>query len=304
MNGLKVLQPGQFPPPCPRATPPHARSDTLTEPLYPLHLAGSTEPMATAPGDIESTVQDAVQAVPQTPSEMPRTASMGTMSATAAAVFVACSVIAPWFITKNQEMGGSTATSAAAFPVATSSYADVAAFSVPTGQPSALVPGPANISARVSADPVPPSIPDATTSYPRELSFGANVSDTTMSARSVGAVQSAPSVDPSTESTSVGGSSASGGAVANPPSVVAGMAAGFRRCYNDGLEEDPHMKGSVRVTVRIGQNGEVLSASASGGDGLSRSVVSCVQARVAAAQFAPPEGGGAIIVIPVTFVPR
>jgi hypothetical protein len=62
------------------------------------------------------------------------------------------------------------------------------------------------------------------------------------------------------------------------------------------------MKGSVRVTARIGPNGEVLSASASGGGGLSGSVVSCVQARVASAQFAPPEGGGATVVIPVTFV--
>jgi hypothetical protein len=30
--------------------------------------------------------------------------------------------------------------------------------------------------------------------------------------------------------------------------------------------------------------------------------VSCVQARASAAQFAPPEGGSAVIVVPVTFV--
>jgi hypothetical protein len=103
-------------------------------------------------------------------------------------------------------------------------------------------------------------------------------------------------------SASIGGASVSGGSVANASAVVAGMAAGFRRCYNNGLKEDPNMKGSVRVTARIGPNGEVLSASASGGGGLSGTVVSCVQARVASAQFAPPEGGGATIVIPVTFV--
>jgi len=103
-------------------------------------------------------------------------------------------------------------------------------------------------------------------------------------------------------SASIGGASVSGGNVANASSVVAGMAAGFRRCYNNGLKEDPNMKGSVRVTARIGPNGEVLGASASGGGGLSGSVVGCVQARVASAQFAPPEGGGATVVIPVTFV--
>jgi hypothetical protein len=103
-------------------------------------------------------------------------------------------------------------------------------------------------------------------------------------------------------SASIGGASVSGGSVSNASAVVAGMAAGFRRCYNNGLKEDPNMKGSVRVTARIGPNGEVLSASASGGGGLSGTVVGCVQARVASAQFAAPEGGGATIVIPVTFV--
>ena len=100
----------------------------------------------------------------------------------------------------------------------------------------------------------------------------------------------------------VGGANVSGGSVANAGSVVAGMAAGFRRCYNRGLAENPEMKGSVRITARIGPNGEVLSASPSGGGGLSGTVISCVTARVSSAQFSPPEGGGATIVIPVTFV--
>jgi hypothetical protein len=35
---------------------------------------------------------------------------------------------------------------------------------------------------------------------------------------------------------------------------------------------------------------------------LSGEVVGCVAARVQSAQFAPPDGGGATIVIPVSFV--
>lgn len=105
-----------------------------------------------------------------------------------------------------------------------------------------------------------------------------------------------------TGSAQVGGAAVSGGNVANASAVVAGMAAGFRRCYNKGLQSDPTMKGSVRVTAKIGPNGEVLSASPSGGGGLSGEVVSCVVQRVQSAQFAPPEGGGATVVIPVTFV--
>jgi hypothetical protein len=61
------------------------------------------------------------------------------------------------------------------------------------------------------------------------------------------------------------------------------------------------MKGSVRISVKIGPNGEVLSATPSGGGGLSGTVISCVAARVASAQFAPPDSGGASMVIPVSF---
>jgi len=44
--------------------------------------------------------------------------------------------------------------------------------------------------------------------------------------------------------------------------------------------------------------------SASGGGSLSPSLVSCVRARVASAQFSPPMGGGATLVIPITFLPQ
>jgi len=107
-----------------------------------------------------------------------------------------------------------------------------------------------------------------------------------------------------TGSVGVGGAAVSGGNVANASSVVAGMAAGFRRCYNRGLQENPDMKGTVRITAKIGPNGEVQGASPSGGGNLSGTVISCVAARVASAQFSPPDGGGATIVIPVSFAPQ
>lgn len=102
---------------------------------------------------------------------------------------------------------------------------------------------------------------------------------------------------------SVGGAAVSGGNVSNAGAVVAGMAAGFRRCYNRGLQEDPKMKGTVRVTAKIGPNGEVLSASPSGGGGLTGTVTSCIAGVVSSRQFAAPEGGSATIVIPVSFTP-
>lgn len=103
---------------------------------------------------------------------------------------------------------------------------------------------------------------------------------------------------------SIGGASVSGGTVGNAGAVVAGMAAGFRRCYQRGLAEDPNMKGSVRITARIGPNGEVQSASPSGGGGLSGTVTGCVAGVVSSRTFDKPEGGGATIVIPVSFFPQ
>jgi hypothetical protein len=93
-----------------------------------------------------------------------------------------------------------------------------------------------------------------------------------------------------------------GGDILDAGSVVAGMRGGFRACYNRGLAEDPTMKGSVRITASVGPNGEVKSAqTAVGGGSLSSAVVSCLAARVRSAQFSPPTGGGATLVIPVIF---
>jgi TonB family protein len=79
------------------------------------------------------------------------------------------------------------------------------------------------------------------------------------------------------------------------------MRAGFRACYNRGLASNPDLSGSVRVTAKIGPNGEVISATPSGGSGLGDEVVNCVVRRVQSATFAAPGGGGATVVIPVTF---
>ncbi|NUP07186.1 MAG: AgmX/PglI C-terminal domain-containing protein [Polyangiaceae bacterium] len=97
--------------------------------------------------------------------------------------------------------------------------------------------------------------------------------------------------------------SLSGGAVSNAASVVAGMAAGFRRCYNRGLTEDPKLAGALKVTAKIGPSGEVQSAKAQPGHKLGDKVAVCVEQVVFSRSFAPPEGGSATLTIPVSFVP-
>ena len=85
--------------------------------------------------------------------------------------------------------------------------------------------------------------------------------------------------------------------------VIARHRGGLLACYRRGLEESPRMRGTVRVTLRIGPNGEVLSATPSAGGGLSPNVVGCVVGKLGAAQFAQPVGGGAVLVVPITFIP-
>jgi len=101
---------------------------------------------------------------------------------------------------------------------------------------------------------------------------------------------------------SVGGAAVSGGTVSDASRVVARMRAGFRNCYQRGLQQNPDAQGSIKLTIRVGPGGEVAGVSAAPTGNLPPSVVSCVQARAQAAQFSPPEGGSAVIQVPVTFV--
>lgn len=101
----------------------------------------------------------------------------------------------------------------------------------------------------------------------------------------------------------IGGAAVSGGNVANAAPVVAGMAAGFRRCLNKALSRDPtsvKQGATLRVKADLGKDGEVISAKPSGAGGMPGEAVSCILARVASAQFAPPDGGKAAIEIPLT----
>ncbi|HYP97743.1 MAG TPA: AgmX/PglI C-terminal domain-containing protein [Polyangiaceae bacterium] len=99
----------------------------------------------------------------------------------------------------------------------------------------------------------------------------------------------------------VGGAAVSGGTVGNASRVVAGMRAGFRACYQRALAENPDAAGNITLTIRVGAGGEVTGVSGSSGS-LPASVVACVKARAQAAQFDAPDGGSAVISVPVTFV--
>lgn len=101
---------------------------------------------------------------------------------------------------------------------------------------------------------------------------------------------------------SVGGATTAGGQVSNASRVVAGMRAGFRACYNRALATNPDAQGRISLSIKVGPGGEVSGVSASSSGSLPPSVVGCVKARARAARFSPPQGGMAVVQVPVTFV--
>ncbi len=103
-----------------------------------------------------------------------------------------------------------------------------------------------------------------------------------------------------TGSVSVGGAGVAGGNVANASATVARMKGRFRQCYQTGLNSNPEMAGSVTLVAKIGANGEVKSVS--GGGGALGPIVGCLKGVVSGGGFSPPEGGSAIVSIPITFV--
>jgi hypothetical protein len=104
-------------------------------------------------------------------------------------------------------------------------------------------------------------------------------------------------------STTVSPPSVDVGRVPDAPKVVGGLRSLLRACYRHELDTDPNAKGSVRVTAKIGSNGEVTSVQAAA-SGLSSTMVACVSRVVRGAQFGSPEGGGAMVTIPMTFIPQ
>lgn len=89
--------------------------------------------------------------------------------------------------------------------------------------------------------------------------------------------------------------------VSDADRVVAGLRPRFRRCYEQGLQDDPQMSGKATLTARIGANGEVTGVDASV-NGLSAAVGSCLARTLKSAQFAAPGATGSTLTVPVTLV--
>jgi hypothetical protein len=93
------------------------------------------------------------------------------------------------------------------------------------------------------------------------------------------------------------------GKVPDAGRVIGGLRGMLRACYRHELDDNPAASGTIRVTATIGSNGEVRNVQAAN-SGLSSKMTGCVSGVVRGAQFGPPEGGSAIVTVPMTFIPQ
>ncbi len=121
---------------------------------------------------------------------------------------------------------------------------------------------------------------------------GAQAAGTAGPGRDVGGPKGEASTGPATSTAPVN----------NLERAVAKLRPKFRNCYNQGLQSDPSMQGSVTICAKIGPNGEVASADQQSNAGLSAGVVSCLQRVVRNGEFEAPGGTGSTACIPIKFV--
>lgn len=98
----------------------------------------------------------------------------------------------------------------------------------------------------------------------------------------------------------------SGAEVASPTvgdaaHVVEGMRQPFRDCYRQELSARSDAAGTIKLTLRVDATGTVSNAAIEVSGNLP-TTGECVRTVAKAAQFRPPEGGSAVIQVPITFV--
>jgi hypothetical protein len=90
--------------------------------------------------------------------------------------------------------------------------------------------------------------------------------------------------------------------IANAERVVAGMKAGFRACYNRGLDSTPDAHGKARIVARVNGDGEVISATVEPTGILNEEINACLTRRVQSAKFDAPEPSGSQATLSFTVI--
>jgi hypothetical protein len=103
-------------------------------------------------------------------------------------------------------------------------------------------------------------------------------------------------------SANVGSANVQVGQVSDASRVVARMRPGFHQCYTNALSSNPDAAGKITLKIQVGASGAVTGVTASVSGNLPAEVVNCVKRRASGGKFSPPEGGTAVIDVPVSFV--
>lgn len=120
------------------------------------------------------------------------------------------------------------------------------------------------------------------------------------------------SVDPGAEARPIkrtGGAAGCAGPCegAEPPGLqgqLTAKAALARGCYERALRQNPTLQGRLRVSVRVGTNGNVCSANIAQNELGDPGVASCVVQIFRSATFAAPSGGCVEAQVPIRFAPK
>jgi hypothetical protein len=182
---------------------------------------------------------------------------------------------------------------------------------VPAASPLAAAPAPAPAPApnrrvvRITGDDILATTPVAETNpdAPRALLYDHGSGHPAASFPDAPTAPIAAPAAPSVAPAAPGVATPLRGTVSNAAKVVSAMRSDFRHCYQTALADEPKLEGSVRLLMRVAADGSVSEATGTP-NSLSPAVVDCILRRAYQAKFEPPEGGSAVIVVPITFVRR
>jgi hypothetical protein len=91
------------------------------------------------------------------------------------------------------------------------------------------------------------------------------------------------------------------GNIENAATVVASMRRGFRACYQAALDRYPDFSAAVRLSMRVRTDGSIVRVTGVGTNAPSE-LIECLFDEVGRHRFEPPEGGAAVVNVPVNLI--
>jgi len=95
-----------------------------------------------------------------------------------------------------------------------------------------------------------------------------------------------------------------GQATGNFRAQLSAKAAQARPCYERALRQNSHLQGRMKVSLRVGPNGSVCSASVTLNEVGDPGVATCVLQMFRSSTFAAPQGGCVDAEVPLRFEPK